>query len=159
MFRIEPYQPADLPSVVAFVAAIQEIERASVPELKPGSEIGSDYAGLILGKAAERDGIVLMARSRDEAIGFVCAWIETDEDPCLREEARRHAYVSDIFVVESWWRRGVGRALLAAIESAMRERGCRRARLCAKATNLAALKSYAATGYAPYEVILSKAID
>jgi hypothetical protein len=34
-----------------------------------------------------------------------------------------------------------------------------RPRLRAKATNLAALKSHAIAGYAPYEEILSKAFD
>ena len=41
----------------------------------------------------------------------------------------------------------------------MRERGCRRIRVCSKATNVDALKCYEGAGYRPYEVIFSKTID
>jgi GNAT superfamily N-acetyltransferase len=44
----------------------------------------------------------------------------------LRDNARHHAYVSDIFVTDNWRRKGVARALLQAIENKMHERGCRR---------------------------------
>jgi ribosomal protein S18 acetylase RimI-like enzyme len=40
----------------------------------------------------------------------------------------------------------------------MRERGCRRIRVCSKAANVEALKCYEAAGYQPYEVIFSKAL-
>ena len=67
--------------------------------------------------------------------------------------------MSDIYVAEGWRRRGVGASLLRRIETEMRRRGCRRIRICAKATNRAALACYAAAGYPPYEIIFSKAID
>jgi ribosomal protein S18 acetylase RimI-like enzyme len=74
------------------------------------------------------------------------------------EDARRHAYVSDIFVGEAWRRRGVGRTLLTAIEAEMRRRGCRRIRICSKAANLAAVSCHQSAGYRPYEIIYAKAI-
>ena len=46
MYRIEPFQRADLPIVAAFVCAIQEHERIATPELRPGSEIASSYTSI-----------------------------------------------------------------------------------------------------------------
>jgi len=48
-----------------------------------------------------------------------------------------------------------GRQLSRGFSARVPARAC----LCVKATNLAALKSYAAGSYAPHEVILSIAID
>ena len=156
MLRIEPYRPADLPLVAAFVAAIQEHERASVPGLKPGAEIAAAYTEMIERSIRDKTGVVLMARRGTETLGFAAAWIETDPDPCLEAAERRHAYVSDIYVVEAARRQRVGHRLLAALEAEMRGRGCRRIRICAKAANAGALACYEAAGYRPYEVILSK---
>ena len=156
MLRIEPYQSADLPLVATFVAAIQEHERASVPGLKPGAEIAAAYAEMIERSVRQKDGVMLMARRGSETVGFAAAWIETDPDPCLEGAERRYVYVSDIYVVEAQRRQRVAHRLLAALEAEMRERGCRRIRLCAKAANAGAIACYEAAGYRPYEVILSK---
>jgi hypothetical protein len=83
MFRIEPYRRADLPSIVAFVEAIQEIERVDVPDLRPGAEIGSSYAETLLRSVDRQDGVILLAKDGDQAVGFACAWIERDDDPLL----------------------------------------------------------------------------
>jgi ribosomal protein S18 acetylase RimI-like enzyme len=158
MLRIEPYQPADRSRVASFVAAIEELERASVPELKPGAEIAASYAEMLERSVREKDGVMLMARRGRETVGFAAAWIEVDPDPCLEEAERRHAYVSDIYVVETARRQRIGHRLLAELEAVLRERGCRRIRICAKAANTGAIACYEAADYRPYEVILSKPI-
>ena len=158
MLRIEPYHPADLPLVTTFIAALQDHERAAVRELKPGHEIASAYVEAMLRRLRENDGVMLMARRETETIGFVVGWVEVDRDLCLEEEARRYALVPDIYVIEAARRQGIAHRLLTAFEAAMRQRGCVRLRLCAKATNLGAVACYEAAGYRPYEVILSKPI-
>lgn len=159
MIQVEEYQPTDLPTVTAFVEAIQEHERAMVPQLKPGRDIGDSYTADLLESVAARSGAILLARAGDETIGFACAWIETEDDPLLREEARAHAYVSDLYVVDAWRRQGVARLLMEALEAGMRRRGCRRIRVCSKAGNAMALDCYAAMGYRPYEVIFAKSLE
>jgi ribosomal protein S18 acetylase RimI-like enzyme len=159
MFVIEPFQPTDLPRIVAFVAAVQEHERSSVPDLRPGAEIGAEYADIIVRNAAEKDGVILLAKAAGKAVGFACAWIDVDRDPLVREATRVHAYVSDIYVVDDWRRRGVARRLLAAVEANMLQRGCRRLRIAAKATNVAAVACYGAAGYRPYELTFFKSLE
>jgi len=111
MIRIEAFQPSDLAAVVGFVEAIQEHEREQVPELKPGLEIGKQYAEMLIRAVAERNGCMIMARADAGAVGFVCAWIERDDDPLIRDDARLHAYVSDIFVDQNWRRQGIASLL------------------------------------------------
>jgi ribosomal protein S18 acetylase RimI-like enzyme len=158
LLRIEPFQPADLPLVATFIAALQDHERATVPELKPGSEIAAAYVEAMARRFRENDGVMLIARRETETVGFVVGWVEVDGDLCLKEEARRYALVSDIYVIEAARRQGIAHRLLAEFETAMRQRGCTRLRLCAKATNLGAVACYEAAGYRAYEVILSKPI-
>ncbi|HKF73572.1 MAG TPA: GNAT family N-acetyltransferase [Stellaceae bacterium] len=147
-----------MPLAATFIAAIQEHERVNVPELKPGREIADDYVKAMVRRLRENDGLMLMARQGADTVGFVAGWVEMDQDPCLREEARRYALVSDIYVVDAARRQGIAHRLLGAFEQAMRERGCRRLRLCAKATNPSAIACYEAAGYRPYELILSKPV-
>jgi ribosomal protein S18 acetylase RimI-like enzyme len=158
-FEIESFNPADLPLIAAFVAAIQEHERACIPDLRPGSEIAASYADNVVAVAGEKDGVILLAKAAGEAVGFVCAWIDTDDDPLLAEDARLHAYVSDIYVVPEWRRRDVARRLLEAVEARMQGCGCRRLRINAKAGNAVALACYDRMGYRPYEVSFVKTLD
>jgi ribosomal protein S18 acetylase RimI-like enzyme len=159
MLTIDAFQPSDLAVVIKYVEAIQEHERVGVPDLKPGREIGSDYARMLVRTVAERNGCLLMARTETDIVGFACAWAEEDDDPLLRNDARTHAYVSDIFVEEAWRRRGVAVRLLRALEVEMRSRGYRRIRICSKAANHLALECYKKAGYQPYEIIFSKQLD
>jgi ribosomal protein S18 acetylase RimI-like enzyme len=159
MFEIVRYRATDLEALIQFVEAIQEHERAAVPELKPGSEIGPLYAETLIRKVSNQDGCILMAKAGGRSIGFACTWKEVDDDALLREEMRAHAFISDIFVVEDWRRRGVAAGLLAAIEAAMLERGSTQIRVCAKAANSLAIDCYNRAGYQPYEIIFSKPLE
>jgi ribosomal protein S18 acetylase RimI-like enzyme len=159
MVTIDPFQPSDLPDIVKYVEAIQEHERIAVPVLKPGREIGTDYAQFLIHAAAERNGCILMARAGTVAVGFGSAWVEQDDDPLLQEDARTHAYVSDVFVEDAWRRQGIGLRLLGALELEMRSRGCRLIRICSKAANRYALACYEKAGYLPYEIMFAKRLD
>jgi ribosomal protein S18 acetylase RimI-like enzyme len=159
MIRIEAFQTSDFAAVVGFVEAIQEHEREQVPELKPGPEIGKQYAEMLMRAVAEHNGCVIMARADAGAVGFVCAWIARDDDPLIRDDARLHAYVSDIFVDQNWRRQGIASLLMDELEANMRSRGCSRIRVCAKAANQLAVACYTARGYQPYEIIFTKRLD
>jgi ribosomal protein S18 acetylase RimI-like enzyme len=156
MVTIDAFQPSEFASLIRFVEAIQEHERIDVPDLRSGSEIGSDYAQMLIRTAFEKNGCIRMARVGTETVGFGCAWIEEDDDPCLRDDARTYAYISDLFVEAAWRRQGVALRLLEALELEMRGRGCCRMRICSKATNHLALACYRRAGYQPYEILLTK---
>ena len=159
MIKIDPFHQSDLAIVIQYVEAIQEFERIHVPELKSGREIGSDYASMLIKRAAERNGCILMAKAETVTVGFGCAWVQSDNDMLLRDDARTHAYVSDIFVEDAWRRQGIALQILSALETEMRSRGCRRIRICSKATNQVALGCYNEAGYRPYEIAFTKDLD
>lgn len=156
MIKIELFKSEDFPFLVECVAAIQEHERDELPELKPGQEIAQDYTSSLVHAVEQKGGVILLAKNGTERVGFVSAWPDTDNDPCFKEEFRKHAYISDIYIIKAWRGRGLARKLLGAIESAMRDRGCLRVRICAKATNISAVNLYKSSGYNPYEIIFSK---
>jgi ribosomal protein S18 acetylase RimI-like enzyme len=159
MIRIEAFQPSDFAAVVAFVEAIQDHERDQVPELKPGPEIGKQHAEMLMQAVAERNGCIIMARADAGPVGFASAWIAQDDDPLIRDDARVHAYVSDIFVDQNWRRQGIASLLMDEVEAKMRSRGCSRIRICSKAANQLAVSCYATRGYRPYEIVFAKRLD
>jgi hypothetical protein len=79
MLTIDTFQSSDLATLIRFVEAIQEHERIDVPDLKSGSEIGSDYAKLLIRTAAERNGCIRMARAKTKTVGFGCAWVDSGQ--------------------------------------------------------------------------------
>jgi ribosomal protein S18 acetylase RimI-like enzyme len=158
MIVIDSFKPSDLQAIQTFVEAIQKYERKQVPELKPGIQIGASYAQILLDTIAKKQGLMFIARASGKAIGFICAWIEQDDDPLLQDDARKHAFISDLFVDEACRRQNIGRLLLQKVETEMRNRGCKRIRICSKASNSIALKCYESSGYAAYEVVLAKSL-
>jgi GNAT superfamily N-acetyltransferase len=117
MLTIDPFQLSDFPVMVKYIEAIQEHERIAVPILKSGREIGAVYARFLIRAVAERNGCMLMARIDTGTVGFGCAWVQEDDDPLIQEDARTHAFVSDIFVEQAWRRQGIGLQLLGALET------------------------------------------
>jgi len=156
MISIGSFGPADFETIKTLVESIQEFERTYVPELKLGVEIGAAYTEKLVNTIANQQGVIFLAKTDTDTVGFVCAWIDEDDDLLLSEDARTHAYISDIFVSEDWRRQGVATLLLQAVETEMRQRGCQRIRICTKAANLSALTCYKANGYSAYEIVLSK---
>ena len=153
---IEPYRPEDRAAVEAFNAATQEHERVLAPDLKTGDEIAVPYTAETLRRVAENNGVILMARDGARAVGFICAYVDSDDDMLLGEHARQHGYVCDLFVEREYRRRGIARRLLQEVEDALRARGCTRMRICSKARNHAAVQCYENFAFRAYEVILEK---
>jgi ribosomal protein S18 acetylase RimI-like enzyme len=159
VIRIEPARDADRPTLVAFAEAIQDFERETNPNLHPGEVIARAYTAWMTGEVKANGGIILIARDDQTPAGFVCAWPAIDDDQLVKPEARAHAYVSDLYVAPQYRRQGLASSLLEAAEAEMAGRGCTRLRICAKASNQAALGCYAGFGFIPYEVILEKPIS
>jgi len=105
------------------------------------------------------NGCIIVARADTRTIGFACAWIERDSDPLVRDDAREHGYVSNIFVDQDWRRKGVASLLMDELEAKMRSRGCSRIRISSKAANQIAVACYTARGYQPYQIVFAKQLE
>ena len=62
---------------------------------------------------ASADDLALVAEENDSVVGFICG-----HDNGFR------AYLSELVVSEQWQRRGLGSALLSALEQGVAKRGC-----------------------------------
>lgn len=77
-------------------------------------------------------GQMKLAKAGDQVVGFIF-WDGND--------------ISGTGVLPSWWRRGVGRALMAYAEDAMHAEGTQTARLEVYESNVNAVQFYKAIGY------------
>ncbi|HZC29923.1 MAG TPA: GNAT family N-acetyltransferase [Gaiellaceae bacterium] len=97
-------------------------------------------------------GVVWVAEDEGAVVGFVTA----------KERAHftgaREAYVGELVVAAESERRGIGGALMAAVEGWARERSLTRVSLDTGAANLDARRFYAARGYVESDVRLTKAV-
>jgi hypothetical protein len=75
MVTIDAFQPSDLATLIRFVEAIQEHERIDVPDLKSGSEIGPDYAQMLIRTAVRPRWLRSSGTSGDRDCRF---WLRLD---------------------------------------------------------------------------------
>ena len=119
---VESMTRDDLPAVLA-------IERASFPT--PWTEANFRHE-------IENNPLAwnLVARVDRRVVGFACAYVVADE-----------LMINDLAVASWSRRRGAGRALLSQLIDGGRIRGCRRATLEVRPSNLAALGLYEGNGF------------
>ena len=96
--------------------------------------------------------LAFVAVEADELVGFVTV-AERKHFTGVAE-----AYVGELAVVENAQGRGVGRALMEAVEARARDRGLARVSLDTGTANAGARGFYAALGYEETDVRLSKAL-
>ncbi len=155
--EIRKYRDSDFGDVARFVAAIQDHERSSCPVLKRGDDVARHYAQYIIAAARDNGGAVFIAVSGDRSVGMICGWPEEDDDMLLQDGARRHLYISDIFVESGIRRKSCGSKLLEVFEEEFPE--LRKVRVCSKASNADALSFYQRCGFEAYEVIFEKEVS
>lgn len=147
----------DRPTLVRFMSALQETERALEPNRAPGPEIaGSHLASLERWTAKKPGGGVLVAELDGALAGFLVAGVITDTGTYRPPETRTLGWISDLWVEPDARGRGIGRALIAAAEDRFRAAGLTRVELAAVVGNIDAVRLYEHLGYSRYEIMLAK---
>jgi ribosomal protein S18 acetylase RimI-like enzyme len=159
-FHIRPYVEADLSAFRRMALGLQEAECRMEANRAVWADDGAAYTDWVMTEVAGKSGAIFMAEAADgTAIGMVSCWrIEDETDITVRPEARRHLYVSDIFVIESWRGRNVAGALLDAADGHGRALGLASVTIGLLAVNHAAQRAYEKSGFREYEVYLRKRI-
>jgi ribosomal protein S18 acetylase RimI-like enzyme len=103
-------------------------------------------------------GQVLLAGAPGEALGVI-AWGEELDPVFVAPPWRRRAQVFDLVVAESARRRGIGTALLRAVEAEAAARGLRRLAIGVLAGNDAAEAAYRRFGFRAYALDLIKPLN
>jgi GNAT superfamily N-acetyltransferase len=150
--KIRDADPTDEPILLEFIAAIQDAECAIHPSRLPGEQVAAGYLRKLLDHRAS----ILLGEEEGRAIGFVAGWPELDDDALQKLEWRRHGRVSDLYVVPDHRGKGLAQQLLQAMSLKLRERGVKRLRICALATNLPTMAAYRRFGFEPFEVDFDK---
>ena len=128
------------------------------PRLLPGESMATSYLDHLLRECAECDGTILVAEVDGAVVGFatVLARVVSEE---LDEPPGSYAIVTDLAVLESMRRRGIGAALLAESEKYAKAAGATELRIGVLSQNRPARDLYLAVGFTPYTETLSKRLD
>ncbi|WP_439578465.1 GNAT family N-acetyltransferase [Elioraea sp.] len=103
-------------------------------------------------------GQVLLAGPPDNALGMI-AWGEESDPVFVAPPWRRRAQVFDLVVAAAARRRGIGTALLRAVEAEATARGLCRLAIGVLAGNDAAEAAYRRFGFRPYATELIKPLN
>lgn len=134
------------------MVALQDEERRFVPRMPSGK----DVVAAALSELLERGSHVRLAVTADRVVlGYVAFG---DDAASLVDGGEPLVRVSDLFVVEAARGRGVGRALLAAVEQYALDSNVGGIRVEALAQNVAARRMYERVGFAARTVEFEKRV-
>lgn len=122
-------------------------------------EYGEKYFAYLQGLIKKHEGIILLAVSRNEAVGFIAGYIEPkDEEDIITNRCPKRGIISDLAVTASRRGSGIGKDLMNAIERYFMEMNCEFVALDLFAPNDTAKKFYDSLGYTPRNIELYKRI-
>lgn len=158
--QISVMDPRTRPSVVGFMAALQEHERALSDDRVPGSMMADAHLAYLEAQCRTFDGLVLVASSGGVPCGFAVGFTGAydDDDRHVAEAFKRYGEITDLYVAPAFRQQGVARALLEALEAHFRGLGLLRVRLSVLHGNRAAREAYEALGYRPADVVYGKGL-
>lgn len=134
-FHIDPATASDVPLILRLIRGLAEYEQLA-------HEMRATEDALRTSLFGERpDAEVVIARSKDEAVGF--ALFFHNYSTFL---GQRGLYLEDLFVLPEWRGRGAGRALLTYLARVARDRNCGRLEWTVLDWNQPAIRFYQSLG-------------
>jgi GNAT superfamily N-acetyltransferase len=155
---IRPALPEDDGAFVEMFLAFNRYDEAITHDRR------TDHAGAVetLASARERvskhHGHILTAEQGGRVVGMLFMIFES-RDVYVREDLRRHAYITDLFVRDEARGAGIGTALIARAERLAAENGVGRIAIGVLAGNDLADRLYARLGFAPYYTERAKPVS
>lgn len=156
--HVRPASDADRPTLEAFMAALQEHERALHDSRLPGAAMAAEHLAYLLGEVAEHQGCCLIAERGGTPIGFLIGVVERQAGRYLAGGYDAMGLITDVYLVDAARGTDALDALLAAAEAHFRALGVGRLLLFHLEENAPAARAYAKRGFAPYERVLIKRI-
>jgi ribosomal protein S18 acetylase RimI-like enzyme len=173
-FRAALGPPAAYPGAV--IRAFDERDRAEVERLMDafgdeiaamdpfGRVIRSDgfarfYVDKMLSEAGGGEGVVLIAEERGRIVGFGAGAVRERREDDVHQLAPFHdGEVTELYVVPDARNRGIGTALLGALETWFAEEGCGAVHIEVFAPNQGAIRFYRRLGYEPRDILQIKSL-
>ena len=140
----------------AFVRDLgRRVSTTSVSSLRPGTtELVEEAYERLVDYVLTRDHAILVALENDAPLGFALVVFDLPEEVTLAEQA----FVAYMAVEPRFQRRGIGRALLDAVEALARERGIPHLSLMVTDENVRARDLYARAGFGTERRLMTKAL-
>jgi ribosomal protein S18 acetylase RimI-like enzyme len=141
----------------AFVRDLgRRVSSTSVSTLRPGDPVlvAEAYERLV-DYVITRDHAIFIAHEDDVPLGFVMVVFDLPEEVTLTDQA----FIAYTAVEPAHARRGIGRALLDAVEALARERNIPHVSLIVTDENVAARALYERAGFATERRLMTKALE
>ena len=148
----------DLAALRALFVELQDDARRMDPAEPPGDAVADAYLPLLFRRCDAWRGRVFVAEVEGRVAGFVgvlARWPQEEPD----EPYGSFAYVSDLVVLSSARRAGLGRALLARAEAFARAEGAAVLRIDVMAENAGARSLYGRFGFRERTIEMEKLLD
>jgi ribosomal protein S18 acetylase RimI-like enzyme len=152
----------DVDSLEALWVAVHHAHAAAMPELAPyvsDAETWAERRILYVSVLEKPDTVLLLARDRDELIGYALSHVLALEETWIPDTWRtgeRIAEIESLAVDPDRRGQGIGSALMDALESELEAMGLRDVIVGAVAGNAGALRLYERRGYRPTWLYLSR---
>lgn len=159
-FTIRNAVPLDRPTLVRFMASLQDFERSLYPNRSDGWAIASGHLGYLEQLVKTRQGRVFVAENLDGLLGFLVCFVDSEDEGDLHviDTDRKFGCITDLYVLADERRRGVGNALIQSAENHFKSIGLSKVRITVLHQNEGAKTLYERAGYKPYEVTFERSL-
>jgi ribosomal protein S18 acetylase RimI-like enzyme len=142
---VRPALPADLGRISRLAGELVRLHhRFDAKRFMLIDNVESGYEWFFRRELANRDVVILAAETDGEVVGYAYGRLEQRDWNALLDA---HGAVHDIFVDPTARKRGVGRELMSAMLTALRERGARTIVLSTATPNTAAQRLFESLGF------------
>jgi ribosomal protein S18 acetylase RimI-like enzyme len=103
-----------------------------------------------------KSGMIFVARTEGRVAGFIAFWLENEDNVILKESARKHGYISDVWVASDLRDRGLFKNLLTQVKEQLAQfPDVSRSTLKVAAHNTQAIAAYTREGFKPLVIEMS----
>lgn len=156
---VREFTEQDREIVKAFLFGLQEylVERDPRKLLIHFDDGGEAYLENLLKLVREQEGKIFIYEQNGEPVGLVAGYVQDlDTTDKLMSKIKKEGYVQELFVDESVRGKGIGSALMAAIEDFFRKRKCETITVTVDSFNESTHRLYKKLGYADRDILLMK---
>lgn len=148
----------DRPALARLMQGLNRFEDAITGDRLTDADSAAKHVSYLEDVVMDDGGCVLVAEYGGAVVGFLVAFIEEDDGHYLKPEARKHGYISDLFVEDAARSKGVAHALMTEAECLFGEMGIKKMQIGVLAANDGARVVYEKAGYQARSVFLEKDI-
>jgi len=155
MTEIRESRPGDRAAIQHCIAVLQDSECTFDPRLRPGHAMADAYLQQLLDRGRDGAGAFFVADDAGAIVGLVSVLVR-EPFTSMDEPPGTFALITDLIVLPSHRRLGVGRALLERAEALAWASGAPEVRIYVRPRNTPARDLYMSLGFAPYVEALAK---